>query len=311
MSKRVVYIVMTLNMLVWGLNTIAIKILVQYFPPVTMQAMRIMLAGVELSLLVLFRREWRKLTTLEWKYVTGAVLFGVVGHHSFLAAGLADTTATNGSLILALLPLSTALLSAVFLHDRLTLFRTLGIFSGLTGVAFVVLTGNEGASGVTSGDVLVFFAMLAQAISFLFIKKATDTMDPKHLTAVMFLLGSTGILVTSFLFYPHPLDLSGASPAAWILLIASALIATGLGHMVYNFTIRRLGAGQTAIFINMTPFFSLIGSAWFLGEKILPSHVVGFIMIVAGVILGSGAVEEKWRTRQEVTKSKEMPHARP
>ena len=61
------------------------------------------------------------------------------------------------------------------------------------------------------------------------------------------------------------------------------------GHVVYNSSIHRLGPGHTAIFTNMTPFFALIGSFFFLGESIYASQIAGFLLISAGVFLGSGA----------------------
>ncbi|WP_235714850.1 EamA family transporter [Halalkalibacter akibai] len=87
-------------MITWGLNVVLLKLLVEAFPPVTMTVFRIMLAGVVTGIIVLFSRSMRKLSKIEWHYTILAALFGVVGHHFFLATGLALTNASNTVLIL-------------------------------------------------------------------------------------------------------------------------------------------------------------------------------------------------------------------
>ena len=56
--------------------------------------------------------------------------------------------------------------------------------------------------------------------------------------------------------------------------------------------IGKIGAAETSIFLNLSTFFSLIGAALFLKEDLLPAHFIGLFLIVTGVILGSGSLEE-------------------
>lgn len=43
--------------------------------------------------------------------------------------------------------------------------------------------------------------------------------------------------------------------------------------------------------MNLTPFFSLVGAFFFIGEKIALAHILGFVLILIGVLLGSGTLE--------------------
>ncbi|WP_419180519.1 EamA family transporter [Bacillus salipaludis] len=45
---------------------------------------------------------------------------------------------------------------------------------------------------------------------------------------------------------------------------------------------------ESAIFINLNPFFALVGAVLFLGEKISSPQIVGFLFILLGVLLGQG-----------------------
>lgn len=93
----------------------------------------------------------------------------------------------------------------------------------------------------------------------------------------------------------EPGGLKGITEApayVWAAFAASAVLATAIGHMVYNTAIRNIGPAEASIFLNLNTFFSLAGSAFILGEVITINHMLGLVLIVGGVISGSGALEE-------------------
>jgi len=288
------YILLLMVMIVWGLNVVAVKYLVENFPPVMMQGLRIGTAGLFAMLILYFLKDLRKLTKKEWRFTILAAIFGQIGHHSMLAIGLVNTTASNASLILGLIPLTTAIFAMIFLGDRLTMIRFIGILSGFGGVAFVVLNPDQSVSGMTSGDMFVFISMVSQAISFILIKKVTSTLSSKQLTGIMLIIGSISLITISYIFEPESqLAFSISDKLVWIVFFSSAIIATGLGHFLFNAAIQKIGAGQTAIFNNFIPFFALLGAYFLLNEPLHLSQLIGFVFIVIGVLLGTGYVEQR------------------
>ncbi|MCP3740289.1 DMT family transporter [Rossellomorea sp. BNER] len=307
MSKPIIYGLLLLIMMIWGFNVIAIKVLVEYFAPVTITAFRILTAGIVVMMFLGVKKEFRRVTKQQFVYVTVGALTGIFGHHYFLASGLTITSASNTGLILGLVPLMTTLFAIFFLGDRLTILKFFGILLGLTGVSFIVLNGTDSISSISKGDFYVFCSVITQAISFIYIKKATKTMDPLLITGWMQIIGALFLFIVSFQMEPQGISsLSGGNLWVWGVFFASAILATGIGHMFYNKAIHQLGAGETAIFINLTPFFSLTGSYLFLDETIALPQLLGFIFIVAGVIFGTGALENKqrtfWRANKRVVK---------
>lgn len=287
-------------MIIWGLNVVAIKYLVEFFSPVMMQGLRIGTAGLFALVILYFMKDLRKLTKREWKFTIFAAVFGQIAHHSMLAIGLVETTASNASLILGLIPLTTAIFAMLFLGDRLTKIRFIGILLGFGGVSFVVLNPEQGVTSVSQGDLFVFMSMVSQAFSFILIKKVTSTLSSRQLTAMMLLIGSGSLLVLSWVIEPASASSMAVSqPLVWIVFFSSAIIATGLGHFLFNAAIQKIGAGQTAIFNNFVPFFALIGSFVLLGEPIYYSQLIGFTLIVSGVLLGTGYIEQQWLNRRK------------
>ncbi|WP_096200848.1 DMT family transporter [Bacillus sp. FJAT-45350] len=281
-------------MVIWGLNVVMLKVLVEYLPPATMQSLRIFVAGLVVCAILFFQKQFRPLTKKEWKVTIITTLLGVVGHHLFLAIGLSMTTASNTSLILALLPLTTSLFALLLLNDQLTRLRLVGICFGLVGVGLIILNGSGGVGSINYGDLFVFLAMLVQALSFIYIKKATATIDSKFMTGIMLIIGSSMLFLISLVLEPGGLGSVVNTPGyVWAIFFASAIVATAIGHILFNSAIQRIGAGQTAVFNNFVPFFGLVSSAIFLGEQIMPVQMIGFVIIVFAVLLGTGYADDK------------------
>ncbi|WP_231686767.1 DMT family transporter [Bacillus sp. JCM 19034] len=271
-SLLVTYGVVFFVMIIWGINTVMLKVLVEHFPTISMTSLRIMLAGVVVMLIVYFSNILRRLTKTEWKYTLCGALFGVVGHHFFLAEGLVYTGASNAVLILALLPVTTSILAVCFLGERMSKWRILGIVIAFIGV-FFIQSGN-GSLSIDRGELLIFIAMVFQAISFIYIKLATKTLDSRQMTGYMLIIGSLCLVAISLAIEPNGLVQMGKAPF-WLygVFIISSVIATGVGHFLFNSAIEKVGAGQTAIFNNFVPFFGLVSSAiFFKGTDLLVSR---------------------------------------
>lgn len=280
-------------MFLWGLNVSALKVIVGNFPPITITALRVFTAGVSVFIILLFLKKIRLPSRKEWNYIIGGSILNVTGHHLFLGIGLNVTSAVNGGLILGLGPLLTALMAILFLGKKLTFVRTLGFIFGGIGVTLTVLAGDTSLSGMSIGDFYVFLAIVSQAISFIIISKAAKTLDPRLLTGYMLVIGSILLLLIGLWKEPNGLaSLGDASVGIWSIFFASAIFATAVGHMLYNYAIGQTGPAEASIFLNLNTFLSILFAGIFLGERITSSHLLGLIFIVAGVIFGSGALEE-------------------
>ncbi|HZG18330.1 MAG TPA: DMT family transporter [Candidatus Bathyarchaeia archaeon] len=294
-----IYGLVFIIMVIWGLNIVIIKKLVEELPPQTMTAFRMMIAGITALIIIGSGKSLRRLSKREWVYTLLGMLFGVILHHSLLAVALTMIDASNASLILALVPLTTALLAGHFLGEQLTRLRMIGIILALTGV-FFIQGGSLSSMLLSQGEFYVFIAMFVQAISFIFVKKATATLDSKQVTTIMYLVGSIGLLIISFITEPGGVNgMTSASLFIYFLFIVSGIVSTGVGYIVFNAAIQQIGAGQTAIFNNFVPFFGLVFSALFLNEAITASQLTGFGFIVAGVLFGTGYIEKLWAEKHK------------
>ena len=297
-----IYGLLTTAMLIWGLNLPLLKYLLLYVDPVTMTAFRLLLAGVAVFVILFAFKLVRLPTKNEWKYIILGALLNVVLHQYFLNMGLFRTSGTNAGLILGTGPVLTAVFVSLIIRNYPSKVQWVGFVLGLGGVGSVVLAGG-GVAGLALGDIFVFLAILAQVLSFLVISKAARTLDPRLMTAYMMVIGGLVLIVIAVIQEPGEIRAFAEVPRIfWLGFAASGIIGTAVGHMLYNYSVGKVGPSKAAIFINFNTVFSLMGSALFLGEIITGRHIIGLFIIIVGVILGSGAAEDLWKQRAKKKK---------
>ncbi|MFD1929332.1 DMT family transporter [Sporosarcina siberiensis] len=299
MKMRNIYIVLTLVMLIWGFNLPLVKYLVTVIDPVTLTTFRILTAGITVFIILFIFKLFRWPTRKEWKYIVLGAILNVVMHHYFLSMGLARTSGSNAGLILGMGPVLTAVFVSLILRNYPSKVQWGGLALGLLGVSSVVLA-SGGASGLALGDVFVFVSIIAQVLSFLVIAKAAATLDPRLMTAYMFVVGSVVLLIIGLVQEPGEIQaFATVPPKFWLAFFTSGILGTAVGHMLYNYSVGQVGPSKAAIFINLNTLFSLLFAALLLGEVITYRHLVGLVLIVSGVILGSGAAEDMWSQRKK------------
>lgn len=279
-------------MLMWGLNVSALKVLVNAVDPILLTSFRIMTAGIAVLMICSVMGIFRLPRKHEWLVIFYIAIFNVILHHSFVAIGIEMTTGINAALILGMMPLVTVMMAFLFLRQRVSSLRVFGFVLGFCGVAVTTLTGPDGLAAVSLGDLFVFLGVLVQGFSFVLISKLKPTFDPRLATGYMLALGSVFIFIWSQVFGPGIQEITYLFD--WKLgaiFLFSAVLASAFGHMTYNYAIKKVGPAEAAIFINLNTLFAITGAAIFLNEAITINHIVGFMLILSGVFIGTGALE--------------------
>lgn len=297
-----IYVLIMFVMLVWGFNVAAIKTLVTYIDPLLITAVRIFTAGIGVLIICYFMRIFRFPSLKETGIILTIGFFNVIAHHSLMAAGLLHTSGINAGLIAGINPLVTLLFSVLFTSMEVTFQKVIGFLLGFTGVAVTILAGSDGTTAVSVGDLLVFLSIIAQSVSFILISKMKPEFDVRLFTGYLLVVGSIVIFFLGLAGGGNLNELGQIfSLKLGFIFLFSALICTAAGHMVYNYSIQKIGPAETTIFINFNTFFALVGSVIFLGESMRIHHFYGLIFIVCGVLIGTGAIENLIKKRYRRT----------
>lgn len=290
-SDRWIMVILMLVVSSWGLNIVMVKYMTQHLDPAIVTAIRIPIAGLALLVFAWGMYGFYKPDRKQWLLLLYIGVTSILIHQITLSFGVTMTSATNASLILGLNPLTTAILASLFVGERMTGRLIVGIALGFAGVTIAVTDLSPGGTSWMRlpgwGDTVMFVSMVGYVMGALLIKKLSATSIPTLVTtAYSTLIG--GVLL-NVIAIGHVgfggYNVAGTPGMVWMVMLISALGATSLGSLGWNYAIKIIGAARTAMFINIMPFVSMVGAAVFLGEEIRLVHWLAFSVTSAGVMI--------------------------
>lgn len=288
-NNNMIFALLLFVVLLWGINVVMIKYLTNFFPPLALAPIRLSLASCLLLPVVLSKQGYAKPPRSTIWSIVGVATFSIFLHQITLSWGIALTSSNHASLILALNPMLTTLLSSVLMKEAFSLFKGLGILLGFGGVALVVSGASQGESTLL-GDAFMFIATLTFVIGSLFVKKSTTVLSPLVVTAYSHVLASVGLLIAGFFFNPVWSYPGAFEPFPLLILLFSSLVSTALGALWWNIGIQRVGAATASLFLNGQPVVGIFAASVFLGEKLFWVHYVALGLVILGVSLGTGLI---------------------
>jgi len=282
----------------WGGTFVAGKWAVGEAPPLFVALLRFAIATAVLFLWVAWKRMRDGSSgfviapsgTAQWATLFALGLTGVFFYNFLFLKGLSLTMATNGSLIVALNPLLTAVLSALWLKERIRAIQVGGLLLALFGVGAVVTDGSFAVIRTLSfnrGDLLLLGAPLAWALYTILGRKVLDSLPPLTATAYASLFGTLLLLPAAAIEGPFARAVSGLGPFGWLSVLHLALLGTVVGFVWWYDGVAELGAARAAVFVNLVPLFGVAMAAILLSEPVGPAKIAGGLFVVGGVYAGS------------------------
>jgi drug/metabolite transporter (DMT)-like permease len=272
------------TVLFWGLSFVSSKaVLNSGVPPMTMVAIRFVIASIVLNLLV---RKFDPKARLGKKDILPLALSGLFGltiYFFFEARGIKLTSASHASLIIASIPVFTVIAEAVFYRTRISWLAAAGIALSVAGVAFLVWRpGERLASGSLVGDLFMLGACLSWVVYILLSKNLHKRMSEIAITAYQSVFGTIFMLPLALLERSQwvPITLAAGLNLAYLALFCSAL-----SNFLYVYALSRLGPIVISPYVNLIPVVSVLGGVLILGERLAWGQVVGGVLIIAGVLI--------------------------
>lgn len=179
-------------------------------------------------------------------------------------------------------PITLSLMSALLLKQKLTIQTLIAVVLCFFGVLIISTQGNITALQFTNltGDILAVGSSLIWALYWILNLK--DEREPVVKLFWNFVFGSIYITIAVIFLSEFPTTLSVSFGAA----VYTGLFEMGLAFVLWLNALRlSRDNASVGIFAYMTPFLSLIFISLILGEKILPSSVVGLVFIIGGIVV--------------------------
>jgi drug/metabolite transporter (DMT)-like permease len=272
----------------WGLSFVATKAVVREISPATLIFSRAGLGTLLLLGLLAVRRRpaWPPRDALVPLAAMGFV--GVAFHQLLQAYALALTSAVNAGWLIGLIPLWSAILSALLLKERMGPLKIAGLLVGFAGAALVVSRGEPAARLLalpgTRGDFLVLVSTLNWALYTVLGHGTIRRLGPTRATAGAMLLGWL-MLLPVFLATAGWNDYARLSTAGWAALLFLGIACSGLGYLLWYGALERVEASRVAALLYAEPLVTLAAAVVLLGERVGVTTVVGGLLVLGGVVL--------------------------
>ena len=285
---------LTVPPLLWAGNAIVGRLLRDAVPPMTLNLLRWSIALV--ILLPLGRMLFRPGSGLlaNWRRYALLGLLGIGLYNSFQYLALQSSTPINVTLVAAGMPVWMMLVGALFFGVPASARQVAGAALSIAGVLLVLCRGDANlllAMRLVPGDVYMILATIAWAFySWLLMQKKDPPQERADWAAFLLAQVIYGVL-WSGAFSAVEWTL-GAGPVAWSWPVLAGLLYVAVGPAIVAFRcwgagVQRAGPSVGAFFVNLTPLFTAIMSAAFLGEAPHGYHIAAFALIVGGIVLSA------------------------
>lgn len=227
-----------------------------------------------------------RLAVPRGRALTTATVYGLLNFglsFALIYYGMVRVHAGLAQIILALVPLATALLAVAWRQERLRAAGVIGSLLALGGIALISRAPLD-----QSVPPLSLLAIVGAALCFaqaLVLLRRSPPVNPIALNAVGLTVAAVALLGASLLAgEPHALP---RQPETWAALAYLVVLGSVAVFVLYVLVLRYWVASRVAYGFVVIPFFAVLLSAWLDGEPITGALIVGGVLIIAGVYFGA------------------------
>lgn len=284
------YLLLLLTVLFWSGNMVIGRGLREAVPPLALAFWRWAIALVLVLPFALphLKSQWPQLKA-NWRPVVVLGLLGVGCYNTFAYIALQHTTATSATLLNSFIPIATMALAFVLLGKRLSRLEGLAIIVSFAGVTTIVSHGSlDTLLGLTlnRGDLWMLLAVLSWGTYTVGLQWRPQGIDPMLLLAAFTAVGLVPLL-PAYLWETATIRSVDVSIQSLTGMLYTGVFPGFLGYVFYNAAVAAVGPNRSSQFIHLMPVFTTILAAIFLGERPFWYHIVGIVLVFAGIFLAT------------------------
>lgn len=276
--------------LIWSGNFIVARGLGDVVPPMTLAALRWGTATVVL-LPFAARIMWRERDALKrhWKHLLISALLGVTVFNTLIYTAAHTTAAMNLTLIATTTPVFVIVLSRLFLGERITPLRAVGLMIAVSGIVTLVTRADFDVLlnlDFHVGDIWMLLAGFVWAVYSIILKKKPADINQYAYLGTTFLVGVLPLLVGTMIEQT-------VSPQWNLTLpVMGSVLYIGIGaslvsYVLWTRAMETIGPVIASLIYYSLPAFCGLEAYLFLGEPITWIHGLAFTLIMTGIVLAT------------------------
>ena len=220
---------------------------------------------------------------LFWESFLGNFLFSIC-----MLYGVAMTSALAAGVMMAGIPAAVAMLSRIWLGERIRPRVACAIACAALGIALLALARSAGPTGAVSwlGYALLLGAVFCEASYVVIGKRLTGSVSPRRISALINLWGLA--LVTPFgIWQAVSFDFGAVQATTWTLLIFYAVAASVVTVWLWMQGLQHVPSSRAGVFTVLLPVSAALVGVLVLGESFSSGHVAAFALALVGLLLAT------------------------
>lgn len=294
MSNRTLAILAALGAtIIYGLNhTIAKEVMPTYVQPFGFIFLRVSGAALLFWCIAPFAPK-QKIERKDWGRIAICAVLGMVINMLAFFKGLQLSTPINSAVLVTITPIIVVVLSTLFIKEKITLQKVLGVFLGLIGALTLILFGAEirsDAPNIPLGNMLFVVNATVYGTYLIVVKSLILKYHPFVLLKWLFTIGVivnfpiTFSEVTAIQWSTLPTDIIGA--------IIFVILGTTFGTYLFNaFALTQLKASTVGAFVYLQPLVGVLFAILTGKDNLTSVKLVAMALVLAGVYLASKRVK--------------------
>jgi drug/metabolite transporter (DMT)-like permease len=271
------------TVLFWGLSFLSIKVAVAAIPPMSLGLARFLIAIVVLFFLKRRMAPEERLSRRDIPLMAAAGLIGVTAYFFFENNGVKLISASESSIIIAVIPVITMLAERLFSKTKISAVQYAGAALSMGGVWILVAE-----SFTLTLDIRGYLFMLGAAASWVGYCFLTKPLFERH-SRIGIVFYQTLFGIAGFLPFAA-LELgqwNATGPVVWANVAYLGVFCSALGYYFYVSALGSLGVSVSAVFINLIPVVTVLAGFFLLGERLSAVQWAGGAIVLVGVYLAT------------------------
>ncbi len=305
-SLMVGYIALALAQAGISINVVTSKFLLDFMPMFMLLVSRFFISSILLALMLKLtntpimdpKHPQGKLSKTDWSYAALSGFFAAFLFNVFFVWGLQNTTATAAGIVGSTLPAIIAVCAVWMLSESLNWPKILSLALAIIGILIINLDHFEGELNLEHtyfGDMLVFIAMIPEAMYSILGRKLAGRVTPLGASLVANVVGFLTLLPCAI--FTGELDFSAFTTWEGSLILVAA-ISSLLFFWAWAWGLTFIQASTAGIFGGVMPVVTTFLAIFFLDEELRWYDLVGMLLVFSSIFIGTG-----WRPKLLIKKS--------
>lgn len=272
-------------MLFWGMAFIWMKIVLQYYQPITVATLRIFLSSIFLLFYIKLFKKSQKIDKSDYKIFLISAFFNPFIYFLLESYGIKYVSPTISAVIIATIPLFSPLVAYFSVKEKLSFLSIFGIIISFFGILIMLVNKDLSLRADPIGVLILFLAVASALVYSVLLVKLTRKYSSVNIITYQNTIGIFYFLPLFFYFDFN--SFINVKPNFELVssLVFLSILCSSLAFIFYATSIKNLGISKTNIFTNLIPVFAAIFSYFILAEIFPFSKILGIIIVIAGVFV--------------------------